>query len=186
MSTNEIMNDARAHMDKTVKALAHEFSTVRTGRASGAVLDDIKVDYYGTPTPVSQIAGVKSPEPHLLVIEPWDKSALKAIEHAIQASDLGITPSNDGSVIRLPFPPLTEERRKELVKQCSKYAEEARIGVRNIRRDANAKLAREQKEGEISEDDLRRSEAETQKLTDTHIAQIDEALKRKEAEVMEV
>jgi ribosome recycling factor len=186
MSTAEIMNDARAHMDKTVKALAHEFSTVRTGRASGAVLDDIKVDYYGTPTPISQIAGIKSPEPHMLVVEPWDKSALKAIEHAIQASDLGITPSNDGSVIRLPFPPLTEERRKDLVKQCRHYAEEARVGVRNIRRDANGKLTRAEKDAEISEDDLRRAEADIQKLTDSHIAQIDEALKRKEAEVMEV
>ena len=186
MSTTEIMNDTRAHMDKTVKALAHEFSTVRTGRASGAVLDDIKVDYYGTPTPISQIAGIKSPEPHMLVVEPWDKSALKSIEHAIQASDLGITPSNDGSMIRLPFPPLTEERRKDLVKQCRHYAEEARVGVRNVRRDANTKLVRAEKDAEISEDDLRRAESEIQKLTDSHIAQIDEALKRKEAEVMEV
>jgi len=186
MSTTDILNDARAHMDKTAKALAHEFSTVRTGRASGAVLDDIKVDYYGTPTPISQIAGIKSPEPHMLVIEPWDKSALKSIEHAIQASDLGITPSNDGMLIRLPFPQLTEERRKELVKVCKQYAEEARVGVRNIRRDANAKLARAEKDAEISEDDLRRAEAETQKLTDSHIQMIDDALKRKEAEVMEV
>ena len=186
MSTTEIMNDARAHMEKTVKALGHEFSTVRTGRASGAVLDDIKVDYYGTPTPISQIAGIKSPEPHLLVVEPWDKSALKAIEHAILASDLGITPSNDGMLIRLPFPQLTEERRKELVKQCKHYAEEARVGIRNIRRDANAKLSRAEKDAEISEDELRRAETETQKLTDSHIQQIDDALKRKEAEVMEV
>ena len=186
MSTSDILSDAREHMDKTVKALAHEFSTVRTGRASGAVLDDIKVDYYGTPTPIGQIAGIKSPEPHMLIVEPWDKSALKAIEHAIQASDLGITPSNDGSLIRLPFPALTEERRKELVKQCKHYAEEARVAVRNVRRDANAKLARAEKDAEISEDDLRRAEAETQKLTDQHIGSIDEALKRKEAEVMEV
>ncbi|HEY5540147.1 MAG TPA: ribosome recycling factor [Coriobacteriia bacterium] len=186
MSTTEIMNDARAHMEKTVKALSHEFSTVRTGRASGAVLDDIKVDYYGTPTPISQIAGIKSPDPHMLVVEPWDKTALKSIEHAIMASDLGITPSNDGMLIRLPFPQLTEERRKDLVKQCKHYAEDARIAVRNIRRDANAKLTRAEKDAEISEDELRRAEAETQKLTDAHIAQIDEALKRKEAEVMEV
>lgn len=186
MSTTAIMNDAKAHMEKTVKALSHEFSTVRTGRASGAVLDDIKVDYYGTPTPISQIAGIKSPEAHMLLVEPWDKTALKGIEHAIMASDLGITPSNDGSVIRLPFPPLTEERRKDLVKQCKHYAEEARVGVRNIRRDANAKLTRAQKDAEISEDDLRRAEGETQKLTDSYIGQIDDALKRKEAEVMEV
>jgi len=129
---------------------------------------------------------VKSPDPHMLVIEPWDKTALKAIEHAIQASDLGITPSNDGSVIRLPFPQLTEERRKELVKNCKGYAEDARVAVRNIRRDANAKLARAQKDAEISEDDLRRAEGETQKITDAHIGLIDESLKRKEAEVMEV
>jgi ribosome recycling factor len=186
MSTTEIMSDAGAHMDKSVKALSHEFSTVRTGRASGAVRDDIKVDYYGTPTPISQIAGIKSPDAHMLLVEPWDKTALKAIEHAIMASDLGITPSNDGSVIRLPFPPLTEERRKELVKQCKHYSEEAKVAVRNIRRDANAKLSRAQKDAEISEDDLRRLEAEIQKLTDAHIAQIDDSLKRKEAEVMEV
>ena len=186
MSTTEIMSEARDHMDKTVKSLAHEFSTVRTGRASGAILEDIRIDYYGTPTPITQIAGIKTPEPQLLVIEPWDKTALKTIEHALQASDLGITPSNDGSVIRLPFPPLTEERRKELVKQCKHYAEEARVAVRNIRRDANGKLERAEKDAEISEDDMRRQEAEIQKLTDAHVAQIDEALKRKEAEIMEV
>jgi ribosome recycling factor len=186
MSTNEILSDASAHMAKTVAALSHEFSTVRTGRASGAILDNIKVDYYGTLTPITQIAGIKAPEPQMLVIEPWDKSALKLIEKAIQSSDLGITPSNDGSIIRLPFPPLTEERRKELVKVCKHYAEEARVGVRNIRRDANAKLSRAEKDAEISEDDLRRAEAETQKLTDSHIQMVDDALKRKEAEVMEV
>jgi ribosome recycling factor len=186
MSTSDIQNDAREHMGKAVKSLSHEFSTVRTGRATGAVLDDIKVDYYGTPTPISQIAGIKSPDAHMLMVEPWDKTALKAIEHAIMASDLGITPSNDGSVIRLPFPPLTEERRKDLVKQCKHYAEEAKVAVRNIRRDANAKLAKAEKDSEISEDDLRRAEAEIQKLTDAHISQVDDALKRKEAEVMEV
>jgi ribosome recycling factor len=186
MSTTQIMNDARDHMGKAVKSLSHEFSTVRTGRATGAVLDDIRIDYYGTPTPVGQLAGVKSPEPHLLVIEPWDKTALKAIEQAIQASDLGITPSNDGSVIRLPFPQLTEERRKDLVKQCKHYAEDAKVAVRNIRRDANDKLKRAEKDAEISEDDLRRAEVETQKQTDAHIKEIDEALKRKEVEIMEV
>ncbi len=186
MSTTEILADASAHMDKTIKALAHEFGSVRTGRASGAVLEGIKIDYYGTLTPISQIAGIKSPEPQMLLIEPWDKTALKAIEHAIQASDLGITPSNDGSVIRLPFPPLTEERRKDLVKQCKHYSEEAKVGVRNIRRDANTKLERAQKDSLISEDDLRRAETEIQKVTDAHVKEIDEALKRKEAEIMEV
>ena len=186
MSTTEILADARAHMGKTVTALSHEFSTVRTGRASGAILEKISIDYYGTPTPVSQIAGIKSPEPQLLVIEPWDKSVLSAVEKAIMASDLGITPSNDGTVIRLPFPPLTEERRKELVKLCKHYSEEARVAVRNIRRDANGRLERAEKDGLISEDDLRRAETEIQKLTDAHIKDVDDALKRKEAEIMEV
>lgn len=186
MSKSEILADAKLHMDKTVKALAHEFTTVRTGRASAAVLENISIDYYGTPTPVTQVAGVKTPEAQLLVIEPWDKSVLKAIEHAIQASDLGITPSNDGTVIRLPFPALNEERRKELVKQCKHYAEESRVAVRNIRRDANTKLERIEKAGEISEDEREDGKDEVQKLTDAHIHEIDEALKRKEVEIMEV
>ncbi len=186
MSTTAILGDASEHMSKTVKALAHEFTTVRTGRASGAVLDGIKIDYYGTPTPITQIAGIKAPEPQMLVIEPWDKTALKAIEQAIQKSDLGITPSNDGSIIRLPFPPLTEERRKDLAKQCKHFAEDARIAIRNIRRDANGKLERAEKDSEISEDDLRRSETEIQKITDAHIKEIDDAFKRKEIEIMEV
>jgi ribosome recycling factor len=186
MSTSEIMNDTRAHMDKTVKALAHEFTKVRTGRASAAVLEGIQIDYYGTLTPVTQLAGVKTPEAQMLVIEPWDKTALTAIEKAIQSSDLGITPSNDGSVIRLPFPALTEERRKDLVKQCKHYAEESRVAIRNLRRDANTRLVKAEKDSEISEDDLRRAESEIQKITDSHIHDIDETLKRKEAEVMEV
>lgn len=186
MSTTEILAFAREHMDKSLGSLAHEFSTVRTGRATGAVLENIKVDYYGTPTPITQMAGIKSPEPQMLVIEPWDKSVLSVMEKAIQASDLGITPSNDGSVIRLPFPPLTEERRKELVKNCKHYAEEAKVAVRNIRREANAKLERAEKAAEISEDDMRRAEAEIQKITDDHVKGIDDALKRKEAEIMEV
>jgi len=186
MTTTTILNDAREHMTKTVKSLAHEFTTVRTGRASSAVLEGIQIDYYGTLTPITQLAGVKTPEAQLLVIEPWDKSVLSAIEKAIQSSDLGITPSNDGSIIRLPFPQLTEERRKDLVKQCKKYAEDARIAIRNIRRDANAKLVRAEKDSEISEDELRRGEAEIQKITDSYIHDIDETLKRKEVEVMEV
>jgi len=186
MSTSAILNDSRAHMDKTVKALLHEFSTVRTGRASGAILEKISIDYYGTQTPISQIAGIKTPEAQLLLIEPWDKSALSAIEKAIMASDLGITPNNDGSVIRLPFPPLTEERRKDLVKVCKGYSEDARIGIRNIRREANAKLVRAEKDAEISEDDMRRAETDIQKLTDAHIKEIDDSVKRKEAEIMEV
>jgi ribosome recycling factor len=150
------------------------------------VLESIQIDYYGTPTPITQLAGVKTPEAQLLVIEPWDKSVLSAIEKAIQSSDLGITPSNDGSVIRLPFPQLNEERRKELVKQCRHYSEESRVAVRNIRRDANAKLERIEKAGDISEDEREDGKDEVQKLTDTHVHQIDEALKRKEVEIMEV
>ena len=182
----DIVKDPGEHMDKTLTALQHEFSTVRTGRASGAILDKIHVEAYGSPMPINQVANVKVPEPQTIIIEPWDKSVINAIEKAILASDLGLNTSNDGIVIRLPFPPLTEERRKELVKLCKGYAEEARVAVRNVRRDANHRLDKLAKEGEISEDDVRRAEGEVQKLTDGHIKDIDEALKRKEAEVMEV
>jgi ribosome recycling factor len=184
--TKEIVKDAAEHMDKSVTALAHEFSTVRTGRASGAILEKILVDYYGVATPLLQIATVTAPEPQMLVIQPYDKTAIKGIEKAILASDLGLNPANDGQVIRVPFPPLTEERRRELVKLCKGYAEEARVAVRNIRRDANDKLKRSEREGEISQDDQHRAEAEIQKATDAHVAQIDESLTRKEAEIMEV
>lgn len=184
--TNEIIRDADDHMKKSVVALGHEFATVRTGRATGAIFEKVQVDYYGTPTPLMQIAGVSAPEPQLLVISPYDRSAIKEIERAILASDLGLNPSNDGVVIRVPFPPLTEERRRELVKLCRHYAEEARVAVRNIRRDANERLKRSEKDAEISQDDLHRAEAEIQKLTDAHIHEIDEAVKRKEAEIMEV
>ena len=170
--TDATIKDAAQHMDKTLKALAHEFASVRTGRASGAIFDKLTVDYYGQPTPLSQIAGIKTPEPQLLIIEPWDKTALSAIEKAILASDLGLNPNSDGSVIRVPFPPLTEERRKELVKLCRNYAEEARVAVRNIRRDANHKLDRAQKDGEIGEDEARRAETEIQKTTDEHVKQM--------------
>ncbi len=183
---SEIIATTKEHMDKSVKALSNEFMTVRTGRASASVLDRISVDYYGTPTPITQLAGVKSPEAHMLVIEPWDKSILSAVEKAIMASDLGINPSNDGTVIRLPFPAPTEERRKELVKQCRKLTEDARISVRNVRRDANTKLDRAKKDGDVSEDDVKRAEEEVQKLTDATIKHMDELLAHKEAEVMEV
>ncbi|HEY3318651.1 MAG TPA: ribosome recycling factor [Coriobacteriia bacterium] len=183
---NGIIADAGERMKKAVGHLGHEFSTVRTGRASGAVLEDVKVEYYGSQMPVTQVATVKSPEPHMLTVEPWDKGMLSAIEKAIQASDLGINPSNDGTMIRLPFPPLTEERRRDLVKQCKGYAEEAKVAVRAVRHDAIKQLERQDKDGEISQDDARRGEAEVQKLTDARITEIDEMLKRKEAEIMEV
>jgi ribosome recycling factor len=182
----DLVKDTDQHMDKSVAALNHEFATVRTGRASTSLLDKIAVDYYGVQTPLNQIASVTVPEAQLLVIQPYDKSAITGIEKAIQASDLGLTPNSDGQVIRLPFPPLTEERRIELVKLCKQYAEEARVGVRNIRRDANEKLKKMEKDHEISQDDLHRAEEEIQKLTDAHTAAIDEALKRKEEEIMEV
>lgn len=182
----DVIKDTDQHMDKSVSALNHEFATVRTGRASTSLLDKITVDYYGVQTPLNQIASVSVPEAQLLVIQPYDKSATPAIEKAIQASDLGLTPNSDGQVIRLPFPPLTEERRVELVKVCKNYAEEARVGVRNIRRDSNEKLKKMEKSHDISQDDLHRAEEEIQKLTDAHTAAIDEALKRKEEEIMEV
>lgn len=184
--TSAILKDTREHMDKTLQALLHEFGTVRTGRASAAIFEKIHVDAYGSPMPLNQVAGIKSPEPQLIVIEPWDKTLMGAIEKAILSSDLGLNPSNDGILIRVPFPPLTEERRRDLVKLCKGYSEEGRVAVRNIRRDANHKLDKLGKDGEASEDDVRRAEAEVQKLTDAHIKDIDEALKRKEAEIMEV
>lgn len=184
--TNDIIKDAKAHMEKTQQALLHEFSTVRTGRASAALFEKVQVDAYGAMMPLNQVANIKIPEPQTALVEPWDKSVIGAIEKAIRSSDLGLNPSNDGTVIRVPFPALNEERRRELVKLCKGYAEEARVAVRNIRRDANHKLERLGKDGEASEDDVRRAEAEVQKLTDDNVKQIDETLKRKEAEIMEV
>jgi len=186
MDYDEIMMNAEERMENALEALGSSFASVRTGRANARVLDRIKVEYYGAMTPINQIAGIKTPDARLLVIEPWDKGALKSIERAIMESDLGVTPSNDGMVIRLPFPELTGERRAELAKQCKGYAEEARVAVRNARRDANTALGKAEKASEITEDDLRGGEAEVQKLTDKYIAKIDEAFKAKEAELMEV
>ena len=183
---DEIMLETEEKMQRAVNGLHNAFGTVRTGRANAMVLDRIKVDYYGVPTPVNQMAGVKSPEAHLLVIEPWDKGMLRAIEHAILESDLGVTPNNDGSVIRLPFPSLTEERRRDLVKQCKTYAEEARVAVRNARRDANTAIEKAVKNDNLPEDESKRAEAEIQKMTDRFVAEVDEVLKKKEAEVMEI
>lgn len=174
---------ARQSMEKSLDALRAHFGRVRTGRANPHILDPIMVDYYGVPTPITQLAGVKVPEASMLVIEPWDKSALKEIEKAIEASDLGITPSNDGSVLRLPFPTPTEERRRELAKECSHMAEEARVAIRNIRRDANGHIERDE---ELAEDDVAREKRAIQKLTDNFVAKIDELLKAKTAEVMEI
>ena len=186
MDYDEIMMTAEERMENAVEALGNAFASVRTGRANARVLDRIKVEYYGAMTPINQIAGIKTPDARLLVIEPWDKSALKSIERAIMESDLGVTPSNDGMVIRLPFPELTEERRRDLAKQCKGYAEDARVAVRNARRDANTALGKAEKAGDITEDDLRGGENEVQKLTDKYVAKVDAAYKAKEAELMEV
>ncbi len=183
---DEILMQAEERMEKVISALSDNFASVRTGRANAMVLDRIKVDYYGVPTPINQMAGVKSPDAHLLVIEPWDKGTLRAIEHAILESDLGVTPNNDGSVIRLPFPALTEERRRELVKQCKGFVEEARVGVRNARRDANTSIEKAKKNDNLPEDEAKRAEDEVQKLTDKFIAECDALFKKKEAEVMEI
>ena len=182
----EIKEQAEERMMHALDSLGVAFAAVRTGRANPMVLDRIRVEYYGAMTPINQIAGIKSPDAHMLVIEPWDKSALKSIEKAIQESDLGVNPSNDGSIIRLPFPALTEERRRELVKQCKGYAEEARVAVRNARRDANTAIEKSQKADSLPEDEAKRAETEVQKLTDKYIAEVDAAFKKKEAEVMEV
>lgn len=183
---DDIMLETEEGMEKAIKSLETAFSSVRTGRANAMILDKVRVDYYGVPTPVNQMAGVKTPEAHLLVIEPWDKGMLRAIEHAILESDLGVTPNNDGSVIRLPFPSLTEERRRDLVKQCKTYAEEARVAVRNARRDANTAIEKAVKNDNLPEDESKRAEAEIQKMTDRFVAEVDEVLKKKEAEVMEI
>lgn len=183
---SDIISTASDHMKRTQESLAGEFGTVRTGRASTTLFDKISVEAYGAMMPINQVANLKNLDAQTILIEPWDKSVINAIDKAIQASDLGLTPSNDGSVIRVPFPSPTEERRHELVKLCKTYAENARIAVRNVRRDANQHLERLKKEHEVSEDDVRRAETEIQKLTDAAIADIDAALKRKEAEVMEV
>ena len=183
---NEIISDASAHMNKTQDALQHEFGTVRTGRASAGIFEKIHIEAYGAQMPLNQVANIKSPDAQTIVIEPWDKSVIGAIEKAIQSSDLGLNPNNDGVLIRISFPPLTEERRRELAKLCKGYAEEARVAVRNVRRDANQKLDKLEKNHEASEDDIRRAETEVQKATDAAISKIDDAFKRKESEIMEV
>ena len=173
-------------MKKSVDSVAADFSAVRAGRANAAVLDRIMVDYYGTPTPIQQIASIGSPDPRSLVIQPWDASAVKAIEKAIQESDLGINPANDGKVLRLLFPQRTEERRKELIQQIGKYAEGGKVAIRNIRRDALEKFKKLQKDGEITEDDLKLAEKDIQKLTDEMIKKVDELYAAKEKELMVV
>jgi ribosome recycling factor len=182
----EWIDDATRRMDKSVEHARSEFNTVRTGRASAALLDRVEIDYYGTKTPLKQLATINVPEPRMLTIQPFDPSSIKSIEKAIQESDLGLTPSNDGKIIRLPIPQLTEERRKDLVKVVRQLAEHHRVAVRDIRRDAMRHLKDLVVNGEVGDDDERRAEERVQKLTDQHTKAIDELLKHKEAEVMEV
>ncbi len=183
---DDLLADATQRMDKSVQATHDHFNSVRTGRASAALLDRIHIDYYGTPTPLKNIATINVPEPRLLTIQPFDPSSMRQIERAIMESDLGLTPSNDGKIIRLPIPQLTEERRKEYVKLVRSMAEEGRVAVRNVRRDVMRHLEELVRNGDVGDDEERAAEARVQKLTDEHVARIDDLLKHKEAEIMEV
>jgi ribosome recycling factor len=183
---DDLFADAAHRMDQAVEHTQQEFNSVRTGRASAALLDRIQVDYYGTPTPLRQLATINVPEPRLLTVQPFDPSTIKAIEKTIQESDLGLTPSNDGKLIRLAIPQLTEERRKELVKVVHRLAEDGRVAVRNIRRDCIQHLKHMVDDGEVGADEEHRGEERVQKLTDDHVHRIDDLLKKKEAEIMEV
>jgi ribosome recycling factor len=185
-SVKEVEASLKTRMEKALSDLQHEMASIRTGRATLSLLDHIRVDYYGTPTPLNQVANLHVPEANLITIQPWDVSQIGAIEKSIRTSDLGLNPSNDGKIIRLPIPPLTEERRKELVKVAGKYAEQQRIAVRNIRRDANEDMRAAEKAHVISQDEEKRLEGEVQKLTDEAIRRVDEALKTKEQEIMHV
>ncbi len=183
---DDILGDADRRMQKAIEVLKQDLAAVRTGRASAALLDRITVDYYGTPTPVNQVATISVPEARLLVIQPWDRKMLVDIEKAVQKSDLGINPNNDGQVIRLAIPPLNEERRREMVKTVHKKLDEHKVAIRNIRRDAHDKLRDREKKKEISEDELKRSTDRLQKLTDRFIEEMDKVGKAKEHEIMEV
>jgi len=183
---DELIQDATRRMDKSLDATHEHFNTLRTGRAAAALLDRITVDYYGTATPLKQLASINVPEPRMLTVQPFDPSTIKAIEKAVMESDLGLTPSNDGKLIRLPIPQLTEERRKDLVKLARQMAEEGRVSVRNVRRDLMHHLKELVVNGDVGDDEERRAEDRAQKLTDDHVHRIDEMLKRKEAEIMEV
>jgi ribosome recycling factor len=186
MTVESARQDATEKMNKAISVLKDELAGIRTGRATPASLGRVVVDYYGTPVPIQQLAGFSVPEPRTLLVQPYDKGAISAMEKAIMASDLGITPSNDGNVIRLSFPPLTEERRKELIKAVHHRGEEGRVAVRNIRRHSKEELERLEHDGTISEDDLVRAERELQKLTDQHVAEIDEIVAHKETELKEI
>ena len=181
-----VIDIAKEKMQKTLDVTKKELATLRAGRANPRVLDKIQVDYYGVPTPIQQLATIATPDPRSLLIQPWDSSVLKGVERAILASDLGINPQNDGRAIRLVFPPLTEERRKDLAKQTRKYGEESKVAIRNIRRDAIEKFKKQQKASEITEDDYKIAEKDIQKLTDDYIKEIDKIIEKKEKELTEI
>jgi ribosome recycling factor len=184
--TDELLADARDRMAKSVESTRHEFGSIRTGRASPGLLDRIVVDYYGTSTPLKQLATISAPEPRLLMVQPYDKSSIKAIERSILESDIGLTPSNDGNLIRLGIPELTEERRRQLVKVVRHIAEEGRVAIRNVRRDVMHDLRELKEAGDAGSDDEHRAEVELQKVTDARISELDESLRLKEEEILEV
>jgi ribosome recycling factor len=182
----QISEDAKRRMDKSMEVLQKELASIRTGRASLSLLDHLRVDYYGTPSPLNQVANLAVPEPHLITVQPWETPMLEKIEKAIRTSDLDLNPANDGKILRIPIPALTEERRKGLVKQVGKIAEESRTAIRQVRRDVNDRLKKLLKDKEISEDDEKRALKEVQDLTDAHIKKVDDAVKRKEQDLMTV
>jgi ribosome recycling factor len=184
--TKDVINDMKSHMEKSVESLRREYQKVRTGRANTGLLDEIRVDFYGNPSPLNQVATLAIPEPRTITIQPWEAKMISVIEKAILNANLGFTPSNDGKLIRISLPPLTEERRKEIVKSLKKTAEDAKIAIRNIRRDAIDSLKKLEKDKKISEDDLKRGEKEVQDVTNIYVAKVDEVLAHKEKEVMEV
>ncbi|TWJ32949.1 ribosome recycling factor [Geobacter argillaceus] len=184
--SKEVIADMSAHMDKTIESLRREYQKVRTGRASTGILEEIRIDYYGTPSPLSAVATLAVPEPRTITLQPWETKMIPVIEKAIMNANLGMTPANDGKLIRLNLPPLTEERRKETVKQLKKFAEDAKVAIRNIRRDAIDHLKKLEKDKKISEDELKRSEKEVQDVTDKHVHRVEEVFLHKEKEVMEV
>ncbi|BBA70415.1 ribosome recycling factor [Geobacter sulfurreducens] len=184
--TKDVINDMKSHMEKSVDSLRREYQKVRTGRANTGLLDEIRVDFYGNPSPLNQVATLAVPEPRTITIQPWEAKMIPVIEKAILNANLGFTPSNDGKLIRISLPPLTEERRKEIVKSLKKTAEDAKIAIRNIRRDAIDSLKKLEKDKKISEDDLKRAEKEVQDVTNVYVAKVDEVLAHKEKEVMEV
>jgi ribosome recycling factor len=184
--TKNVITSMKSHMEKSVESLRKEYQKVRTGRATTALLDDIKVNYYDTPTQLNQVASLTVPEARVIVIQPWESKLIPLIEKAILNANIGLTPTNDGKVIRLSLPPLTEERRKEIVKTLKKMAEDAKVALRNVRRDANDELKKLEKDKQISEDDLKRAEKEVQDVTNSFVSRIDEVLAVKEKEVMEV